>query len=410
MYWLRIGALLSASAVVTAGCDGSVPEDGVEFGTDVSALSQWSSMELGPGWSPSLAFDSKGMPLVSVAQGVPNPTNDGADVRPVLFANGGGWRTGAGWVTQSLGHVPGFRNGNTNSLAIPESSPQIVFSSHEIGRHTPIHLHMATWGPMGWQVETLNDEGNIYQAVQRTAEKATWVVHPDPTLVQRLRILTDESGTWRTHGVSLPFSLTSSLDFAVGTSEEGKPALGIATTSLDFDNGGLYFATSLDGGESWEPVVHVDDSLGMIGPQIAYSGADPMIAYTELDAKKAKFAYSKDGGQTWDYETIATFDVNPAMGLAVDPRTGEPVVAIVAKDLEAGEDRLYVARRNFLGRWSLEIVDRANLALNYRFAVNPRIAINDAGETAIAWERYQGNDRRVRFAWDASTVVIGPGM
>lgn len=408
MHWLRIGALLSASVAVGAGCGGPAPEDDGAFGEDVSALSQWSVMELGGGWSPSLTFDTKGFPVVSVAQGVPNPTNDGGDVRPVIFSNGGGWRTGAGWSSQGLPHQPGFRNGNTNSLAFG-TTPRLVFSCNEIGKSKPIHLHMATWGGAGWQVETIDDEGWIYQAVHRTLDDMSWVVYSDPSLAQRLRVATDVSGVWETHTVSVPFNLLNSMDFAVSTSKEEKPVLGIATTSYSTP-GGLYFTTSRDAGETWEPVVHVDDTWGMIGPQIAYAGSNPMIAYTELDSHKAKFAYSADGGETWTYETIATFDVNPATGLAVDPRNGQPVVAIVARDLASAEHRLYVARRNFLGTWSLEIVDRASLAMNYLFAVNPRIAVNENGEVAIAWERYQGNDRRVRFAWDASPVVIGPGL
>lgn len=409
---LQLGAVLTASLAMATGCGDSLAGDPEALGTDVSALTRWSVRELGPGWSPSLTFDSKGFPLVSVAQGVPDPTNDGADVRPVLFSSDSGWRTGTGWTSVALAHVPGFRNGNTNSLAMNGGTTQIAYSSHQNGRHMPIHLHLATPGAMGWQVQVLNDEGNIYQAVQRTADEATWVAFDDPTRADRFAVATNVSGTWETHRVSIPAATLSSMDFAISTSKEDKPVLGLATTSLGEglrgEPWGLHFTTSFDGGETWEDVVHIDDSWAMIGPQLAYSGTDPMIAYTELEAKRAKFAYSADGGQTWQVETIGTFDVNPATGLAIDPRTGQPVVAIVARDLQTAEAVLYVARRNLVGTWSLEIVDRASLSMNYGFAVNPRIAINDEGHTAIAWERYQDRDQRVRFAWDAPSGSVRP--
>lgn len=411
MQLFRLGAMLSASLAVATGCGGFVPDDSAPLGMDVSALSTWSVRELGPGWAPSLAMDAKGFPVVSVAQGVPDPTHDGGDVTPVLFTNDGSWRVGGGWRSEFIGHLPGYREGNENSVAVMGTTPQLVFNSRENGRHNLIHLKMATWGPGGWQVETLNDEGMVYQAVQRVFEDTTWVVYQDPvSSYTGFRVASNVSGSWQTHSLSIPTGLWTSVDFAIGHSRQAGPVLGVATTSVDEHNGlqGLHFATSFDGGETWEPSVHVDDTWGMIGPQLAYSGLTPMITYTELDAKKAKFAYSKDGGATWEVETIGTFDVNPATGLAIDPRTGEPVVAITVKDLDAFEDRLYVARRDGDGNWTFEIVDRVDLRLNYRYAVNPRIAINDKGEIAIAWERYQDRDRRVRFAWDASSGSVRP--
>lgn len=416
MQWLRLGALLSASAVIAAGCGSANLEDGDPLGTNAAPLNptSWSMIELSGGYDPSLVLDGKGVPSVSLTQGVPNPRKDGPDVMPVLFSNDGRWRSRAGWTSEGIGFVPGFRDGDYHSLALLGNAPQLVFSRRDKSeRHPAPFLMMATKGWRGWQTETLDGDHGVYQAIQRVWGDTTWVVYQDPTAAQkRLRIATTASGTWAKHGLSIPHSLLNSIDAAVTETKEGKPVLGVATTtfspSAEGDPAGLRFANSLDGGATWEPVLHIDDTGAMIGPQIAYSGPNPIITYSELDAHRAKIAQSDDGGLSWKIETIATFDSTPATGLAVDPRTGEPVVAIVGSDHVAWKHYLYVARRDAKGNWSLEVVDSVDLADGSMFWVNPRIAVTTEGTVAIAYTCERPDGMGVRFAWSDPTIIVKP--
>lgn len=134
--------------------------------------------------------------------------------------------------------------------------------------------------------------------------------------------------------------------------------------------------------------------------QIAFSGDNPMIAYTELDSRVVKFAQSKDGGLTWNYEIVGAFDSAPGASIAVSPVTGEPVIAITGRDFAANETRLHIARRNEKGQWKIEIVDSMDLSLGYLFAVNPRIAIDHDDRVHVAYEIYNYADEAfVRYAW-----------
>jgi len=416
MQLVRLGALLSATAVVAAGCGGTA-EESETLGTDTRALGRWSVMELADGWSPSLAVDGKGVPTVSVTQGVPNARKQSGDNTPVVFWNDGSFRSGTGWTRSDIGYAPGYLDGAFfNSVAMNVGRPQLAFSRRvNGGKAMPITLELATRGMWGWQVDTLDSSGWIYQAVQRVSDDTTWVVYQDPTNSHgALRVATTASGSWQTYGFPMPLALLSSLDAAVTDPSAGKPVLGVATTTLDTSAAGeprgLHFARSDDGGVTWTAPVHIDDTWGMIGPQIAFSGTDPVIAYTELDAHRAKFASSSDGGVSWKVETIGTFDVNPATGVAVDPRNGEPVVAIVADDFATGKDRLSVARRDATGNWVLETVDTVDSALGRSFVVNPRIAVLPDGTVvlAYAWVDDIAQETRVRFAWSSPPVIIHP--
>jgi hypothetical protein len=240
----------------------------------------------------------------------------------------------------------------------------------------------------------------------------SWVVYRHPTSSEQLRIATNGSGKWETHVASIPLTLQNSLDAAVTDPQYGKAVLGVATATLGTSPTGapqgLHFASSDDGGATWGAVAHIDDTWAMIGPQIAFSGLDPMISYTELDAHRAKFASSADGGLTWKVETIGTFDVNPATGLAVDPATGEPVVAIVADDFASGKDLLQIARRDAKGDWALEVIDTVDSYAGYSFVVNPRIAVAPDGTVALAYAYINNltNETRVRFAWSNPSIVV----
>lgn len=386
------------------------------MGGNAPSAPTWGVKNLGPGWNPSLALDDLGVPAVSVTQGVADPGQNRGNSTPVVYWNDGNWGRGGGWMQEHVGIVPDHSDGFAASFAFQGPTGQLAFTSQNtIGFREPPALKFATKSGMGWQVQTLDDGtggGWIWQTVHRTSYKADWVVYSDPANVGGLRLAKREASRWDFSSFPIPHALTNSVDFAVSDPSAGKLALGVATTALGAGTGGgLYFTTSYDEGATWEPTVHVDDTYGMIGPQIAYSGSNPMISYTELDAREAKFAFSPDGGATWKYETIDAFDSNPATGLAVSPTTGEPVLAITARDFASNESRLYVARRGFLGSWALEVVDEVDLDTGLRFAVNPRIVIDANDRVLIAYEVYNAfnGDTSVRFAWsDPDPVVIGP--
>lgn len=399
---------------------GSALADADPLGGEAPSSPRWGVRDLGPGWSPSLAVDDLGVPAVSVTQGVADPGQDRGDTTPVVYWNDGSWGRGSGWIPEHVGIVPDRSDGFAASLAFQGPTAQLVFTSqHTSGPREPPALKIATKSGMGWQVETLDDGVGtawIWQVVHRTSDKADWVVYSDPTNTGALRLAKREAGRWDFSSFPIPHAVTSSIDFGVSDPGAGKLVLGVATTSLGAGSGGgLYFTTSHDEGATWEPPIYVDDTHGMIGPQIAYSGSNPMISYTELDAREAKFAFSPDGGVTWKYETVSPFDSNPGTGLAVSPTTGEPVLAITARDFSANESRLYVARRGFLGTWTLEVVDAVDLDTGLRFAVKPRIMIDANDRVLIAYEVYNAfnGDTSVRFAWsDPDPVVIvppGPG-
>lgn len=364
----------------------------------------WGYVNLGPGWNPSLTLDDQGVPVVSLTQGLVNPAENRWGSRPVVFWNDGGWKWGGGWSSQNVDVVQDHLIGSPTSIAMRSGQAQIAFSSRPYadskGQITlKLARHLGGWN---WSFETLDDTGtrSIIQVVQQSLLGSTWIAYNDPTQADHVRVKTHHGGSWHTSSFAMPHILVvPSLDLAVGTSPLGKPVLGIATTAVGTDRG-LFFAASHDGGITWSPPVHVDDTWGMVGPQIAFSGDNPMIAYTELDSRVVKFAQSKDGGLTWNYEIVGAFDSAPGASIAVSPVTGEPVIAITGRDFAANETRLHIARRNEKGQWKIEIVDSMDLSLGYLFAVNPRIAIDHDDRVHVAYEIYNYADEAfVRYAW-----------
>lgn len=418
MHSIRVGAFVSLSALIVAGCGDAGPTEEEPIEASAAPLAKWGVTVLGPGFNPSLALGPNDVPAVAVGQGVADPGRNAGDTTPVVYRNDGNWRQGWGWTTDPVGVVPNHFQGNFMSLAFNGLTTQLVFSSRDKShRDNPMTLWFGTSSPFGagWQTGTFADDGWIWQAVQRVTGGTTRIAYPAPPPSQhQVRVATSQpGGGWATQTVSIPLALLNSLDFAVGDTGSGSPHLGIATTTLSGGSipRGVHFVGSTDGGATWGTAVTIDDAWAMISPQIAFAGENPVITYTELDQNHAKIATTSDGGKTWDVEIIGTYDASPSTDVAIDPLTKEPVVAIFSVDSTNAKDRLEVARRDPSGNWTFELVDSVDHGTGVFFAVEPQIAVTSDGTVVLAWEACNVFTERceIRFAWDDAGKVIGPG-